>query len=95
MYRAVNEDTKTIFQSDKDFEAVGIYKSFGNQVERDSRTDLTYMDEQAMSFMGFQLSDGAIPENENEVLVSETYLKDHALSVGDTFPFTLPCLQPC
>ena len=32
MYRAVNEDTKTIFQSDKDFEAVGIYKSFGNQV---------------------------------------------------------------
>lgn len=88
MYRAVNEDTKTIFQLDKDFEAVGIYKSFGNQVDCDGRTDLTYMDEQAMAFMGFQLSDGAIPENENEVLVSETYLKDHALSVGDTFLFT-------
>lgn len=87
MYRAVNEDTKTTFQSDKDFEAVGIYKSFGNQVDRDGRTDLVYIDEQAMAFMEFQLKDGVIPENENEVLVSETYLKDHALSVGDTFLF--------
>lgn len=87
MYRAVNENTKTIFQSDKDFEAVGIYKSFGNQVDRDGRTDLAYMDEQTMDFMGFQLRDGVIPEDENEVLVSETYLKDHALSVGDTFLF--------
>lgn len=87
MYRAVNEDTKTSFQSDKDFEAVGIYKSFGNQVDRDGRTDLAYMDEQTLAFMGFQLVDGVIPDNENEVLVSETYLKNRALSVGDTFLF--------
>ena len=87
MYRAVNEDTKTIFQSDKDFEAVGIYKSFGNQVDSDGRTDLAYMDEQALTFMGFQLVDGVIPDSENEVLVSETYLKNRALSVGDTFRF--------
>ena len=87
MYRAVNEDTKTIFQSDKDFEAVGIYKSFGNQVDRDGRTDLAYMDEQALAFMGFRLVDGVIPDSENEVLVSETYLKNRALSVGDTFRF--------
>ena len=87
MYRAVNEDTKTIFQSDKDFEAVGIYKSFGNQVDSDGRTDLAYMDEQALTFMGFQLVDGVIPDSENEVLVSETYLKNRALSVGDTFLF--------
>ena len=88
MYRAVNEDTKTIFQSDKDFEAVGIYKSFGNQVDRGGRTDLAYMDEQAMAFMGFLLRDGVIPENENDVLVSDTYLKNHALSVGDSFLFS-------
>lgn len=87
MYRAVNEDTKTSFQSDKDFEAVGIYKSFGNQVDRDGRTDLAYMDEQTLTFMGFQLVDGVIPDNENEVLVSETYLKNRALLVGDTFLF--------
>lgn len=87
MYRAVNEDTKTSFQSDKDFEAVGIYKSFGNQVDRDGRTDLAYMDEQTLAFMGFQLVDGVIPDKENEVLVSETYLKNRALSVGDTFLF--------
>ena len=87
MYRAVNEDTKTSFQSDKDFEAVGIYKSFGNQVDRDGRTDLAYMDEQALAFMGFRLVDGVIPDSENEVLVSETYLKNRALSVGDTFRF--------
>lgn len=87
MYRAVNEDTKTTLQSDKDFEAVGIYKSFGNQVDRDGRTDLAYMDEQALAFMGFRLVDGVIPDSENEVLVSETYLKNRALSVGDTFRF--------
>ena len=87
MYRAVNEDTKTTLQSDKDFEAVGIYKSFGNQVDRDGRTDLAYMDEQALAFMGFRLVDGVIPDIENEVLVSETYLKNRALSVGDTFRF--------
>ena len=87
MYRAVNEDTKTTLQSDKDFEAVGIYKSFGNQVDRDGRTDLAYMDEQTLAFMGFRLVDGVIPDSENEVLVSETYLKNRALSVGDTFRF--------
>lgn len=87
MYRSVNEDAKTIFQSDKDFEAVGIYKSFGNQVDRDGCINLAYMDEQALTFMGFQLVNGVIPENENEVLVSETYLKNRALLVGDTFLF--------
>lgn len=87
MYRAVNEDTKTTLQSDKDFEAVGIYKSFGNQVDRDGRTDLAYMDEQTLAFMGFRLVDSVIPDSENEVLVSETYLKNRALSVGDTFRF--------
>lgn len=87
MYRAVNEDTKTTLQSDKDFEAVGIYKSFGNQVDRDGRTDLAYMDEQTLAFMGFRLVDGVIPDSENEVLVSETYLKNRALSVGDAFLF--------
>lgn len=40
-----------------------------------------------MGFMGFQLRAGVIPKNENEVLVSETYLKKHDLSVGDTFLF--------
>lgn len=79
--------SKKTFQSDKDFEAVGIYKSFGSQVNRDGCTDLAYMDEQTMGFMGFQLRDGVIPKNENEVLVSETYLKKHDLSVGDTFLF--------
>ena len=51
------------------------------------RTDLAYMDEQALAFMGFRLVDGVIPDSENEVLVSETYLKNRALSVGDTFRF--------
>ena len=45
------------------------------------------MDEQTLAFMGFQLVEGVIPDNENEVLVSETYLKNRALSVGDTFLF--------
>lgn len=52
MYLAVNDDIKKTFQSDKDFEAVGIYKSFGSQVNRDGCTDLAYMDEQTMGFMG-------------------------------------------
>lgn len=92
MYRAVNEDTKTTLQSDKDFEAVGIYKSFGNQVDRDGRTDLAYMDEQALAFMGFRLVDGVIPDSENEVLVSETYLKNRALSMGDIISLRSPSL---
>lgn len=87
IFRSVNENTKDILQTDRDFEAVGIYKTFGNDIDSNGRTDLAYMDNQAMSFMGFQLTDGKFPENEAEVLVSESFLKDRALSLGDTFIF--------
>ena len=87
MFRAVNEDTKNKLQTDHDFEAVGVYKTFGNIVESDGRTDLAYMDEQAMSFLGFQLVAGKLPESITDVLVSETYLSIHKLELGDTFSF--------
>ena len=85
MYRSANENVKSKLQSDNDFEAVGVYKLFGNIVDSDGRIDLAYMDEQAMSFMGFQFIDGEFPENRTDVLVSKTFLKDRSLSLGDTF----------
>lgn len=87
MFRAVSEDTKNKLQTDRDFEAVGVYKTFGNIVESDGRTDLAYMDEQAMAFLGFQLVGGKLPESNTDVLVSETYLSIHKLKLGDTFSF--------
>lgn len=87
MFRAVSEDTKNKLQTDNDFEAVGVYKTFGNIVNDDGRTDLAYMDDPAMSFLGFELLDGNLPQNNTEVLVSETYLSIHKLVLGDTFSF--------
>ena len=87
MFRAVSEDTKNKLQTDNDFEAVGVYKTFGNIVNSDGRTDLAYMDDPAMSFLGFELLDGNLPQNNTEVLVSETYLSIHKLVLGDTFSF--------
>lgn len=87
MFRAVSEDTKHQLQADNDFETVGVYKTFGNIVESNGRTDLAYMDEQAMSFFGFQLIDGKFPESSTDVVVSKTYSSIHKLSLGDTFSF--------
>lgn len=87
MFRAVDENTKNILQNDRDFESVGVSKIFGNMVESSGRTDIAYMDEQAMSFRGFQLVNGKFPEANTEVMVSETYLVNHALELGDTFSF--------
>ncbi len=87
MFRAVSEDTKNKLQTDNDFESVGVYKTFGNIVNSDGRTDLAYMDDPAMSFLGFELMDGNLPQSNTEVLVSETYLSIHKLALGDTFFF--------
>ena len=38
-----------------------------------------------MSYMGFELMDGNLPQSNTEVLVSETYLSIHKLALGDTF----------
>ncbi len=87
MFRAVSEDTKNKLQTDNDFETVGVYKTFGNIVNSDGRTDLAYMDDSAMSFLGFELMDGNLPQSNTEVLVSETYLSIHKLVLGDSFSF--------
>ena len=63
MFRAASEDTKNKLQTDNDFEAVGVYKTFGNIVNSDGRTDLAYMDDPAMSFLGFELMDGNLPQS--------------------------------
>ena len=87
MFRAVSEDMKTKLQIDNDFEAVGVYKTFGNIMENDGHTDLVYMDESAMSFLGIELIDGKLPQSNTEVLVSETYASIHNLSLGNIFSF--------
>ena len=58
MFRAVSEDTKNKLQTDNDFETVGVYKTLVIFVSSDGRTDLAYMDDSAMSFLGFELMDG-------------------------------------
>jgi putative ABC transport system permease protein len=40
-----------------------------------------------MSFLGFELIAGNLPQSNAEVLVSETYLSIHKLVLGDTFSF--------
>lgn len=88
MYRAVNTETKDTLLHDRDFEAVGIYKSFGGTVNKDGRTDIAYMNTVAMDFLGFQLLSGNYPVKTNEAAVSATYLKQHSLSIGNTFDFS-------
>lgn len=87
MYRAVDDETKDILLKDSDFEAVGIYKSFGGMADDNGRTNVAFMDPSAMEFMGYQLIDGYFPQQANEVAVSKTYLDIYHLSIGDTFSF--------
>lgn len=88
MYRAVEEETKNKLQTDADFAVMGVYKEFGNIVDDSGHTNLAYMDENAMSLLGFELLEGTLPTGVQEAAVSKTYLELHQLSIGDYFDYS-------
>lgn len=88
MYRSVNAKVQSMLSSDDDFETVGFYKNLGCEITTDGRTDISYMDASTLTFMGFHILNGTLPQKEQEVLVSKRYLNMKHLSVGDTFDFS-------
>lgn len=87
MYQAVSAETKDTLLSDSDFETVGIYKSFGGTADEVGITNIAYMNDSSMEFLSFQLLSGSYPAKLDEVAVSATYMKHHALTMGSTFTF--------
>lgn len=88
IFRAVNEEAKTVLLHDSSFETVGIFKNFGGTTDNGGRTNIAYMDPSTMGLLGYTLSSGAYPIKENEVAVSASYLENHKLSIGSSFDFS-------
>lgn len=88
LFQAVDPETKEKLLNDSAFEAAGIYKSFGGTADTDGLTTIAYMNSSSMRFLGFRLSDGSYPVKLNEAAVSAAYMKNHNLSVGNTFAFS-------
>lgn len=88
MYRSVDDEIVYKLYNDSDFESVGIYKNFGETIDKNEHTQIVYMDTTAMNLLGFQLLDGNYPMNINEVAISSTYMEKYGLSIGDTFDLT-------
>lgn len=88
MYQAVNEKTKNALLEDSDFDAVGLHKNFGGTADEQGVTTLAYMNSVSMDFLGFELLEGSYPAENHEAAVSTDYMKQHGLSLGDTFAFS-------
>lgn len=88
MYQAVSAETRDKFLNDSDFEAVGIYKNFGGTADEAGLTTIAYMNPIAMNLLGFQLLSGNYPEELDEAAVSAAYMKQHGLSMGNSFEFS-------
>lgn len=88
MYQAVNAETKNLLLQDSDFEAVGLYKSFGVAADDGGVTTIAYMNDASMNLLGFWLLNGKLPVKLEEAAVSKAFMKQRGLSVGDVFEFS-------
>lgn len=88
VYRSVKENVKTALLNHPDFEAAGVFKNFGQTADPTGSTNIAYMDAAAMEFSSLTISAGRCPAEENEAAVSSAYLKNHKLSIGDSFTFS-------
>lgn len=87
LYRNVNEDTAKKLAVHNDIETYGLRSDVGQITVDDAYVSLMYMDEEAMNLSKVKLSEGRLPLNENEIVVSEGILEllgQEGAEIGDT-----------
>lgn len=86
LFRDVPEDTVVKMASQHLVEKYGLRSDLGYLVDEDAKIAMMYMDAQAVEMYKLQLSEGRLPEAENEIVVSSGILEALSLSgkIGDT-----------
>ena len=86
LFRNVSEDTVTKLASHHLIEKYGLRSDLGYIAGEDANITMMYMDEKAMELYKSELSEGRLPEAENEIVVSKGILEELSLSgeIGDT-----------
>ncbi|MGN1165892.1 MAG: ABC transporter permease [Lachnospiraceae bacterium] len=86
LFRNVSEDTAAKLASHHSVEKYGLRSDLGYLVADDANINLMYMDAEAINMHKLGLSEGRLPEAENEIVVSKGILEALSLSgeIGDT-----------
>ena len=86
LFGNVPEDTVTKLASHHSVEKYGLRSDVGNLAADEAKIDMMYMDTQAIEMYKLELSEGRLPEAENEIVVSRGILEELSLSgeIGDT-----------
>ena len=86
LFRNVSEDTAMKIASHHLVEKYGLRSDLGYIMADDAKIAMMYMDTQAIEMYKLELSEGRLPEAENEIVVSRGILEALSLSaeIGDT-----------
>ena len=86
LFRNVSEDTATKIASHHLVEKYGLRSDLGYVAAADANIAMIYLDAQAVEMYKLDLSEGRLPEAENEIVVSKGILEELSLSgeIGDT-----------
>lgn len=86
LYRNVSEDTAKRLSSHHMIESFGLRSDLGYIAADDANIAMMYMDAQAVEMYQLKLSEGRLPEEENEIVLSRGILETLSLSgeIGDT-----------
>lgn len=86
LFRNVSEDTAKKLSSHHMLECFGLRNDLGYIAVDDANIAMMYMDTQAVEMYKLKLSEGRLPEAENEIVLSRGILEELSLSgeIGDT-----------
>lgn len=86
LFRNVSEDTATKIASHHLVEKYGLRSDLGYVAADDANIAMIYLDAQAVEMYKLDISEGRLPEAENEIVVSKGILEELSLSgeIGDT-----------
>ena len=90
LFRNVQEDTVTKLSSHHLIAQYGLRSDLGYMASDDAKIAMMYMDAKVIEMYQMELSEGRLPEKENEIVVSKGILKTLSLSgeIGDTIPIS-------
>lgn len=86
LYRDVSEETAEKLSVHHSVSRWGLRSDLGYIVDEDAKIEMMYMDKEALSMYRIELSEGRLPEAENEIVVSEGILEELSQTgkIGDT-----------
>lgn len=86
LFRNVSEGTAEKLASHHSVERYGLRSDLGYMASDDAKIDMLYMDAEAIDMYKLELSEGRLPDAENEIVVSKGILEALSLSgeIGDT-----------